>query len=99
MSTPEETAAAPVSAGPSPEAGAGPAEEVVAPPRRNVKKAALWTLVGYGGGQLVRFASNIILTRLLLPDVFGLISLVYTFMTGLHMFTDVGINTSIIQSK
>jgi O-antigen/teichoic acid export membrane protein len=64
-----------------------------------VKRAALWTLIGYLGAQLIRFVSQVFLADLVLPDVFGLVAMVYAFMTGLHMFTDVGIATSLIQSK
>lgn len=49
--------------------------------------------------QLIRLASNLILTRLLFPEAFGLMALVQTFMTGLAMFSDIGIRPSIIQNK
>lgn len=48
---------------------------------------------------LIRLASNLILTRLLFPEAFGLMALVQTFMTGLAMFSDIGISTSIIQNR
>ena len=69
----------------------------------SVKKLAIrgtvWTIAGYGASQILRFGSNLILTRLLLPDVFGLMALVYVFITGLHLFSDIGIGPSIIQNK
>lgn len=62
-------------------------------------RGAIWTVAGYGASQLLRFASNIILTRLLFPDLFGLMSLVYVFITGLYLFSDLGLNTSVVQNK
>ncbi len=59
---------------------------------------ALWTFFGYGFGQGVRLISNLILTRLLFPEIFGLMSLVSTFMVGIGQFSDVGLGPSIIYS-
>lgn len=55
--------------------------------------------IGYAGANVLRLASNLILTRLLFPEAFGLMSLVYIFLTALHLFSDVGLNLSIIQNK
>jgi hypothetical protein len=69
----------------------------------SLKKKAIrgtaWTLFGYGGSQALRLVSNLILTRLLVPEVFGLMALVQTFQAGLTLFSDIGIAPSIIQNK
>lgn len=62
-------------------------------------RGAIWTLLGYGAGQILRFGSNLVLTRLIAPELFGLMSLVYVFIAGLHLFSDLGISTSVVQSK
>jgi O-antigen/teichoic acid export membrane protein len=62
-------------------------------------KGSLWTLVGYGGSQVLRLVGNLILARLLFPEAFGLMALVNVFMQGLQMFSDVGIGPGIIQRK
>lgn len=62
-------------------------------------RGAVWTFAAYGMSMILRLGSNLILTRLLLPEVYGLIALVYVFITGLHLFSDVGIGPSIIQNK
>ena len=62
-------------------------------------KGTAWTFLGYGGSQVVRFASNIILTRLLAPEYFGLMALVNTLLQGLNLFSDIGIGQNIIRSK
>lgn len=67
--------------------------------KRQIMRASAWTLVGYGMAQVFRLASNVILTRLLFPGAFGVMTLVNAFMQGLQMFSDVGIGPSIIQSS
>ncbi len=62
-------------------------------------KGAIWTIASYGSSQIIRFASNLILTRLLLPELFGLVGLAYVFITGIHLFTDIGLGPSIVQNK
>jgi O-antigen/teichoic acid export membrane protein len=71
--------------------------------RKTVKKAAfqsgLWTITGYASMQVLRLAFNLILTRLLVPEIFGLMALVTVFLQGLAMFSDIGLGPSIVQSK
>jgi len=68
----------------------------------SLKKLALrgtvWTVAGYGTSQMLRFGSNLILTRLLVPELFGLMALVQVFIQGLNLFSDIGIVPSIIRS-
>jgi len=59
----------------------------------------IWTVFGYGGSQVLRFGGNLILTRLLVPELFGLMGLVNTFIMGLTLFSDIGIRPSIIRSE
>ncbi|MBE9144847.1 oligosaccharide flippase family protein [Planktothrix mougeotii] len=62
-------------------------------------QGTIWTLFGYGGSQVLRFGGNLILTRLLVPELFGLMALVNTFIIGLNLFSDIGIRPSIIRSQ
>lgn len=64
-----------------------------------VLRSASWIVLGYGAGQLIRLASNLILTRLLFPEAFGLMALITVITVGLTLFSDVGIAPSIAQSK
>lgn len=57
------------------------------------------TVLSFGGARVLRLGSNLILTRLLFPEAFGLMALVQVFMAGLEMFSDIGVNTSILQNK
>ncbi|UZQ55930.1 oligosaccharide flippase family protein [Trichothermofontia sichuanensis B231] len=67
--------------------------------KKRAIKGAAWTVAGYGTSQVIRFASNLILTRLLLPELFGLMALAFVFLIGLNLFSDIGIGPNIIQSK
>ena len=62
-------------------------------------RGAVWTLIGYGLSQSLRLGANLILTRLLVPEMFGLMALVNVFILGLTLFSDIGIGPSIIQHK
>jgi len=62
-------------------------------------RGMVWTIAGYGTSQILRLGSNLILTRLLFPELFGLMTLVNIFITGLHLFSDIGVGPSIIQNK
>ncbi|WP_371060667.1 oligosaccharide flippase family protein [Rhodosalinus sp. 5P4] len=61
-------------------------------------RGAVWTIGGVVASNFLRLASNLVLTRLLFPEAFGLMSLVQVFITGLAMFSDLGIRASIIQN-
>lgn len=67
--------------------------------KQRAKKGGLWIALGYGAGQALRLGSNLILTRLLAPEIFGIVALVQAFLSGLEMFSDAGIGLSIVQSK
>ena len=62
-------------------------------------RGSLVTVGGFGGSQVIRLASNLILTRLLFPEAFGMMALIAVFMQGLAMFSDVGVTPAILQSK
>jgi len=61
--------------------------------------AALWSLAGSGGSGAIRFASNLILTRLLFPEAFGLMSSAMVVITLIQVFSDTGIKTALIQNS
>lgn len=65
---------------------------------RAIRGTAL-SVVGFGSLQFIRLVSNLILTRLLFPEAFGLMALVFVFISALEMFSDLGTHTAIVQSK
>ena len=62
-------------------------------------RGSTWTVAGYSVSQGTRLVSNLILTRILFPEAFGLMAIIQVFMQGLAMFSDMGIGPSIIQDK
>jgi len=67
--------------------------------KRRAIRGSFWTLGGYGVSQILRLGGNLVLTRLLTPEVFGLMALIQTFLTGLQMFSDFGLFPNIVQSE
>ncbi len=67
--------------------------------KKFVVRGAIWTTVSFTGIQILRFGSNLILTRLLLPEDFGLMALVTTIRVGLELFSDIGVAQNIVNSK
>jgi O-antigen/teichoic acid export membrane protein len=49
-------------------------------------------------GHVLRLASNLILTRLLFEEAFGLMALVGVFLQGLQSFSDIGLRPAVIQN-
>ncbi len=64
---------------------------------RALRSSAI-TSMGFVTYQILRLLSNLILTRILFPEAFGLMALVSVVMMGLAMFSDVGVSPSIMQS-
>lgn len=54
---------------------------------------------GHIASQGIRLGTNLIMTRLLAPEMFGVMSIVTVVMVGLALFSDLGLSQSIIQSK
>jgi O-antigen/teichoic acid export membrane protein len=67
--------------------------------KQRVLTAGIWSLAGYGCNQVLRFGSNLLMTRLLVPEMFGVMAIAYVVMTGLAMFSDLGLKPNVVQSK
>jgi len=63
-----------------------------------ILRSTSWVVVGFGGAQAIRLGSNLILTRILFPEAFGIMALVTMVTVGLMMFSDVGIGPSLARS-
>jgi O-antigen/teichoic acid export membrane protein len=67
--------------------------------KARVLTASIWSLAGYGLSQIVRFGSSMLMTRLLAPDMFGLMAIATIVMVGLVMFSDLGLRQNVVQSS
>lgn len=64
-----------------------------------VLRAGGWTVAGHGLSQVIRFGSNLLMTRLLVPEMFGVMAIASMIMYGLALFSDIGLRPSIVHSK
>lgn len=64
-----------------------------------IAQGALWTTGGYGVSQVLRLATNLVITRLLNPEAFGLMAIVDTLMIGLHMVSDTGVGPALVHRR
>jgi O-antigen/teichoic acid export membrane protein len=61
-------------------------------------RATFWTVTEYGCSMALRVVNSLVLTRLLMPESFGLMALVMTLIVGISMMSDVGLGPSVIRS-
>src|SRR5690349_19140391 len=66
--------------------------------KQRVLRAGGWNLAGYGVIQAIRLGSNLIITRLLVPEVFGVIAIVTLVLTVVTFFSDIGLRQNVVQS-
>ncbi len=66
---------------------------------KRAMKGSILEMGFYGASQVLRLGSNLLLTRLLFPEAFGLMTSLAVFNTGLIMLSDVGIEQSVIQNE
>ena len=62
-------------------------------------KGVAWTVGIFGLSQSLRIVSSMILTRLLSPELFGIVIIVYTIQNGIELLSDVGFGQNIILNK
>jgi O-antigen/teichoic acid export membrane protein len=65
----------------------------------DVHGGTVWTMIWWGVKLSLKFASNIILTRLLTPDMFGISAIGNAVMSGINLFSDFGVGQSVIRSR
>ena len=57
-----------------------------------------WVALTFGAVQFLRLLNNVILTRLLEPSVFGLMSLVVAIRVGMELVSDLGVTQNIVSN-
>ncbi|RYH01295.1 polysaccharide biosynthesis protein [Salipiger sp. IMCC34102] len=66
--------------------------------RARLIRSSGWSAGGFLISQGLRLGSNLVLTRLLFPEAFGLMALITIFIVGLTLLSDIGVSPSIQQS-
>lgn len=67
--------------------------------KKKIFIASFWVILIFGLSQLVRLGSNLIVTRLLVPEMFGVMAVVNVVIFGIAMFTDLGLWAFIVRHK
>lgn len=67
--------------------------------KNKIIKAGSWVVIIFGMSQLVRLGSNLVVTRLLSPDLFGVMAIISVIMYGLAMFSDLGLWPAVVRNK
>lgn len=87
---------------------AGPPEDTIPPrsfsrllarlPRHTAILQVGWVTGSYAFTQVARLATNVILAKLLAPQLFGIMLIINTLRTGLELLSDIGIAHNIISN-
>jgi O-antigen/teichoic acid export membrane protein len=67
--------------------------------RAPILSRALWTVGGYGASLVLRLGSNVVLSRLLAPEILGVMAIINSLRYGVELLTDVGIEQNIVHNK
>lgn len=68
------------------------------PMRNEILRAGSWTMLAYGCTQVTRLLSSLIMTRLLVPEVFGIMAIAMVINSALTLFSDIGLLQSVVRS-
>jgi O-antigen/teichoic acid export membrane protein len=67
--------------------------------RRRALSASAWTVGSMVANRGIRLVTNLVLTRLLFPEAFGLMAVVNVYLQGVQLLSDLGVGPSIIQNE
>jgi O-antigen/teichoic acid export membrane protein len=67
--------------------------------RKRAISAGAWNLAALVTSQAIRLGGNLVMARLLMPEMFGIMIIATTVSVVLHLLSDVGLRQNIIQSQ
>ncbi len=67
--------------------------------RSRVRTGGFFALSGFGISQMIRLFSNLVLTRLVAPEDFGLMAVAISIYIWVIMLTDIGTRASVVRSE
>ncbi len=67
--------------------------------RERILRAGSWTLLGHMSGMILRLASTLIMTRILVPEAFGIMAIASVVQIVVALLSDIGIRQAIVQSR
>ena len=67
--------------------------------KNKIFKAGFWVLAAFGASQIIRLIGNLLATRMLAPDVFGVVAIVWVVLHGINMFSDIGLWAAVVRKN
>ncbi len=67
--------------------------------KKKILLASIWVTLIFGLSQIIRLGSNLILTRILEPEIFGIMAIVFVVIFGMVMLTDLGLWSFVVRHK
>lgn len=67
--------------------------------KKKIVLASALVMLAFGFSQIIRLGSNLIVTRLLEPEMFGVMAVVYVLIQGIGMFSDLGLWAFIVRHE
>lgn len=67
--------------------------------KKRVISGGIWTVGAQMGSHVLRLVSNLILTRLLVPEFFGVMAIIQIINSSLEMMSDVGLRVNVMRSE
>lgn len=67
--------------------------------KRRVIRGGAWSIAGHFISQGIRLGGNLITTRLLMPELFGIMAIANVLLIGIEMLSDLGVRQNIVQSS
>ncbi len=66
--------------------------------KARIVRAGSWTLLAHAASQVLRLGGSLILTRLLVPEMFGVLAIAMVIQTVLSLLSDIGLRQTVIHS-
>ena len=67
--------------------------------KERVIRGGVWSISGHFISQGIRLGGNLVTTRLLMPEMFGVMAIANVLFIGVEMFSDLGLRQNIVQSR
>lgn len=67
--------------------------------KKQAIKSSVWIILGFGVSQVIRLGNNLVMTRLLIPELFGMMAIVTVIRVGVYMFSELGLKVNVIRHE
>lgn len=67
--------------------------------RRTISSGFIFTMISYGGSVGIRFLTNVLLARLLGPEILGVMVVAQAVRAGAELFGDLGFEQNVVHNK